>query len=230
MRTSTAVLLFSLAVSACATSESIDPRATLGGAMNPFADGAVPDAGNGGASVGGFPANGGFPSNGGFPANGGASPTGGTPATNGGANPTTGGAPNTGGAPPVTTGGAPNGGSSGAPQGGSAGSCSADEKVCGGICVKPAPSNGCGPQGCTACPTPAPTGGVQACVNGQCDFNCLSGYTKSGTTCTPPVGGAGGGGGLVCGGQTCTNPCPAATPCCKSAGGCGCNIFLLGCV
>jgi hypothetical protein len=227
MRTSTTGFLFAFAGSACATSESIDPGATRGGGML-LDDGGFPEAGMTGAGgdigAGGFSA-GGITSAGGFLAKGGAPTAGGAPPTAGGT--TSAGGTTPGGAPPVT-GGSPGG--SGAPQGGAA-SCQADEKTCGGVCVRPAPGNGCGPQGCTACPTPAPTNGTLACINGQCDFNCLSGFTKSGSSCMGPTGGGGGGGGggIMCNGQTCTNACPLSTQCCKSGGGCGCNIPLFGC-
>ncbi len=152
---------------------------------------------------------------------GGSSQTGGAPSS-------TGGSLATGGAPEVDAGGTPNstGGVSetgGAPStGGDTGSCSAGQKMCGGVCVNNGPSNGCSSTSCTACPIQAPPHGVQACNQGQCDFVCLAGYTKSGGSCisTLPV---------VCGGQTCMNSCAISTQCCKSAGGCGCDIPSLGC-
>lgn len=232
MRTSTAVLYFALAGTACATSQSIDPTATQS-ATSPFLDdGGEFDTGVGPGGFGGDPGAGGF-SAGGIPSNGGVVVTGGAPPAKGGAGPTTGGAPPMGGAGPTTggaphvTGGAPNGGSSGSPQGGSAGSCASNEKVCGGICVRSGPSNGCTPTSCNPCPTAAPANGVQICNQGQCDFDCLSGYTKSGNSCT---GGGGGGGGGACNASSCPT-CLAGLgqACCTSSNACGCSLFGLPC-
>jgi hypothetical protein len=230
MRTSTAVIIFGFAGVACATSDPIDPLALRGTQTFPFIDGASPnggfggDMGNGGVTGdGGFMGNGGAPMTGGFVGNGGNTPakggqSGGPPMGTGGAA--------TGGAPPGTGGSV--GGSAGA-QGGAAGSCSAQEKVCNGTCVNFGPANGCSAPTCTACSTPAPQNGFQTCNGqGQCDFTCKSGFTKSGSNCVSTTGGDGGSG-INCGGQTCTNSCPLSTQCCKSGGGCGCNIPILGC-
>lgn len=148
-----------------------------------------------------------------------------------------GGAPPTGGAiggGGLATGGvAPgSGGNLGSAAGalGTGGSCASNEKLCGGVCVGFGPANGCSAPGCTACSQQAPAHGVLACnAQGQCDFSCDSGYNKSGSNCVSTTGGVDGGSSLSCGGQRCTNSCPLSTQCCKSGGGCGCNVPTLGC-
>ncbi len=55
---------------------------------------------------------------------------------------------------------------------------------------------GSGGMPCAHCP-PAPSGGVVACTNGQCDFACVSGFVRSGGSCISNNG-AGGATGSVC--------------------------------
>jgi hypothetical protein len=103
------------------------------------------------------------------------------------------GANGTGGAGGTTgggSGGTTGGGSSGASGSVDSGTCSAGQKRCGGLCVLPQPSVGCSLTSCTPCPAPPPNGsGV--CVGQTCDFQCLSGYMKSGSTCVPTGGDSG---------------------------------------
>lgn len=232
MRASTAVYILGFAGVACATSENIDPSALRGPVTGPGFDGgsSAGASGFGGdVGTGGYVASGGSVGSGGVPPMGGAVATGGVVVGSGGVGP--GGAKGTGGA---ATGGAPpgSGGSVGGSAGamGTGGSCQSNEKVCGGMCVSFGPANGCSAPGCTACSQQPPAHGVLACnAQGQCDFNCDSGYNKVGSNCVSATGGGDGGGGLSCGGQVCTNSCPLSTQCCKSGGGCGCNIPILGC-
>lgn len=102
-----------------------------------------------------------------------------------------GGQPGTGGAdadagPPSSGGVTGTGGTTqagGSPGTGGSVSCATSEKACNGTCTNFGPGNGCSAPGCTACPTP-PQNSVLACnVQGQCDFNCLAGFVKSGNTC-----------------------------------------------
>jgi len=105
------------------------------------------------------------------------------------------------------------GGAGGAADGGGAtqglgGACAAGQKLCTSTCVTQSPSNGCSATSCTACPIPAPPNGLQLCdAQGQCNFECLSGYQKNGTLCTTGGGGTGGGGSSGTGGEptTCGN-------------------------
>jgi hypothetical protein len=153
---------------------------------------------------------------------GGRAATGGVSAGTGGASSggsSSGGRLNSGGA--VATGGvSATGGASG---------CYTSQKICGGVCVPPAPSNGCGPSGCTPCPEPAPANGVVACddTTQTCSFVCLSGFTKSGNACVSNVGG--GTGGTSDGGSCVPASCPTCGPivgpaCCVN-GRCGCPIL-----
>lgn len=96
-----------------------------------------------------------------------------------------GGVPSTGG----TGGHANSGGVGGAPGTGGtastdAGSCPVGEKKCGGICIAALPSNGCSTPGCMPCPLP-PANGALTChpITYACDFACLSGFTKLGSSC-----------------------------------------------
>jgi hypothetical protein len=135
------------------------------------------------------------------------SPGAGAPAAGGAA--TSGGAVNGSGGMLATSGGAGN------TAGGAAGAgtdCDMGKKICNGACVVETAANGCSAASCTACPIPAPANGLQVCdANGQCDFECLSGFQKNGNQCTKgSAGGAGGtsggggaGGDLMCGTHTC---------------------------
>lgn len=82
-----------------------------------------------------------------------------------------------------------------------AAACPTGQKSCSGGCVLPQPQFGCGAQGCTAC-GPAPPGAVNVCRDGQCAFDCTSGYDLVDGGCQPNgsggsggVGGSGGSGG-----------------------------------
>jgi hypothetical protein len=154
------------------------------------------------------------------------------------------GAPASGGA--ATSGGAMNGtggmlamsGGAGNTAGGAAGTgsgCDAGKKMCNGACVVETAANGCSAASCVACPIPAPANGLQVCdANGQCDFECLSGFQKNGNQCSKGsgVGGAGGtsggggaGGDLVCGTRTCHSCIGNLVACCdKSGNGCLCVL------
>ena len=96
---------------------------------------------------------------------------------------------------------------------GAGGACQTGQKSCAGACVNEAPANGCSAATCSACPVPAPSNGVQICnTQGQCDFECLSGFQKNGSQCTSGngtvggTGGAGASGPVRCGILTCL-PC-----------------------
>jgi hypothetical protein len=110
---------------------------------------------------------------------------------------------------------------------GTAGTCAANQKLCNGACVAQIPSNGCSAASCSACPIPAPTNGLQMCdAQGQCNFECLSGYQKNGTLCTMGGGGAGGAGGTsgaggeptMCGNDTCHKCFGNQIGCCNKLG------------
>lgn len=130
----------------------------------------------------------------------------------------------------------PGGGGSGAPMG-----CADDEKLCGGICVKPAPTIGCGLDDCRACP-PAPTNATGTCQGDVCAWECKDGFEQMGAACVVPgaggstgAGGASGGagappaGGVTCGGQACP-PCDLTGPLqCCSGSQCGCTWFPVYC-
>jgi hypothetical protein len=172
----------------CATAESIAPDGTSG-----FA-GAVATGGTGAGGKGDNPNDGGA---------GGVSggSTGGVAGDTGGSGGDTGG---------TTSGGA-------AGSGGSSGSCSVGQKLCGGVCIPPSPGVGCSATDCTPCPSPPPNAN-SVCSGTLCDFSCMSGYTKSGSTCVSSGGGGGtggtGGGGAGTGGTSGGSGCPA--PCTPS--------------
>lgn len=257
MRRSVALVLPFILPAACATTVPLDLSE-----LEAFIDaGQSRDGGFATASTGGFPsemggtANGGFQSGaGGFaPAQTGGRAAGFPPFGAGGRTPLRG----TGGAPaPVGRGGSTQGrggtmnGTGGVanPAGGATGaggaSCREGEKLCGGVCVSPAPRTGCGTTGCDPCTNTAPANGVVVCNNGQCDFSCLSGYTKTANGCTAPAGtgGATGGGGggtpgpaVSCGGTTCPSCSVILGPACCNGNQCGCPLIpwtagFLGCI
>jgi len=107
--------------------------------------------------------------------------------------------------------------------------CQSGEKKCGGVCSVPGPSNGCDLTSCTACPGPAPAGGVLACdkSNNTCSFVCLSGYTRNGSSCVSNSGSGGstgaGGGGTGCG--NCPDCGPINGQGCCTNNHCGCLTF-----
>jgi hypothetical protein len=163
--------------------------------------------------------------------------SGGTRASGGSASPGAGGADETGGEGSggrfLGTGGTsgaggktlPTGGTGGQGSGGAAGTggtCATGQKYCGGLCTPPAPRVGCGLTGCEPCTLVAPANGYVTCANGQCVFDCLSGYKKTVDKCEGT--GAGGTGGA----GTCNLPsCPecavvTGAACCTAAGKCGC--------
>jgi hypothetical protein len=80
---------------------------------------------------------------------------------------------------------------------------------------------GCDLTGCDACTITAPTNGYITCANNQCVFDCLSGYTKMGNSCTGT--GAGGSGTGSCNAAKCPVCNVISGPaCCTSQGKCGC--------
>jgi hypothetical protein len=159
---------------------------------------------------------------GGFVASGGvsgsaASGNGGGPVLTGG---TSGGSPTGGTAGAAVTGGGSGGG---AGQGDAAPMCQAGEKVCGGVCALPTPNIGCGLGDCTKCPNAAPANGFLKCVNGACDFDCFSGYAKSGSSCKSASGGDGGPLG-ACDKNSCPScGTPTFIACCTKSNSCGCT-------
>lgn len=110
------------------------------------------------------------------------------------------------------TGGTGAGGSGGG-SGGASG-CSSGEKLCGGLCVPPSPAIGCSLTDCVACPSLPANATNLHCTATVCDFDCLSGYTKSGSACVPSGGGgtSGGGSGGTGGGTACVLPCDPSNP------------------
>lgn len=151
---------------------------------------------------------------GGKTGSGGTSSTGGKSSSSGGT--ASGGTSSTG------SGGMASGGTTGtAGTSGDAGSCKTGEKSCGGLCTPPAPRVGCGLTGCDACTITAPQNGYITCANNQCVFDCLSGYTKMGNSCTGT--GAGGGSSGSCNASKCPVCNVVSGPaCCTSQGKCGC--------
>ena len=144
-------------------------------------------------------------------------------------------------APPMGSGGAAQGnGGSGDPAG-----CGAGEKLCGGICVTPAPGIGCGLDDCRACP-PAPANAEGTCQDTVCAWACRDGFERIGAECVVEggqgsggsgntggagsPGAAGSGAGMTCGGQTCP-PCgiTGPLPCCTGSNECGCTWFPVYC-
>jgi hypothetical protein len=204
----------------------------------PFGD--LPDAGApGGGGDGGSDASG----TGGAPEMGGmTSSAGGATAGTGNISSASGGSADTGGAAgsggtAIGAGGmsAMSGGTNsagGAP--GAGGGCAMGQKQCSGACVVETAANGCSAMSCTACPIPAPTNGLQVCdAQGQCNFECLSGYQKDGNQCSKGTGGGGtsgtgGGGGsggdLMCGSRTCHCFGNQVACCNKSGTGCLCVL------
>lgn len=107
---------------------------------------------------------------------------------------------------------------------GAGGACATGQKPCADACVVQTPMNGCSAASCTACPIPAPANGLQVCdAQGQCNFECLSGFQKNGNQCGQSTdGGAGGGGGaggaLTCGTRTCRSCIGNLVSCCTRDG------------
>ena len=212
---------------ACATAQQVDGSASLGGS---FSDGGYKRDAGPVSSSGGQTGAGAAPSmsgGGGDPGAAGStvSGAGGTPEAAGGSGGTMqqhdasmGG---------VSSGGLGGGagGTTSAAGGGpqnTGGTCASGQKVCDGACATELPANGCSATSCTACPIPAPANGIQICdAQGQCDFECLSGYEKNGTLCTMGSGGvdAGGGGApTTCGRQTCHRCLGNLVGCCNKQG------------
>jgi hypothetical protein len=246
MRVSDALVLSSiLGMVACATQVPIDMSVLLASADGGFDDAGFGAFGNGNAgftpSMGGNPfapipmgGSGPLPGAGGYPA---------MPSQNSGgrmAMPPPPPPPASGGRSGTGAGGTRSNG--GASTGAGGGDCRSGEKVCGGVCVSPAPRTGCGLTGCDPCTIAAPANGVIICnASHQCEVSCLSGFTKNGNTCEGPPPGAGGstGGGAPggqCGGQSCPSCSVILGPsCCTTAGKCGCPLVpwtagFLGCI
>ena len=101
------------------------------------------------------------------------------------------------------------------------GTCASGQKVCAGACVTQVPANGCSATSCSACPIPAPPNGLQTCDDqGQCNFECLSGYQRNGTLCTMGGGGSAGAGGspTMCGNDRCGRCFGNLIGCCNQQG------------
>ena len=125
----------------------------------------------------------------------------------------------------VGSGGASGGSvSSGGAATGAGGGCSSGQKLCANICLPPSPIVGCGLTGCDPCPFSDPPNGYTTCLNGECGFDCLSGYTKTGNACVGSSGSGGSGGVGNCNPATCPQNCTSVygPACCTSAGKCGC--------
>ncbi|HVW29456.1 MAG TPA: hypothetical protein VHC69_29020 [Polyangiaceae bacterium] len=224
--------LGALLLVACATAQTIGNNELPGGDSN---GGSVADAGHRRDS-GTVPAAGGNASSGGGPSmsSGGAEPGSTTGSAGSGAGGATDASGGSGGATQhdAAAGGAPSdGGSAGAggttSAGGSTvqgtgGTCAAGQKPCDGACATEVPANGCSATSCSACPIPAPANGIQICdAQGQCDFECLSGYEKNGAVCTMGGGSvdAGSGGApTLCGRQTCHRCLGNLVGCCDKQG------------
>ncbi|HEX4339143.1 MAG TPA: hypothetical protein VH062_24715 [Polyangiaceae bacterium] len=258
-------------IAACADPQQLDDALNLGSGGSSDSAGGAPGAG-GDSDTGGTPSGSGtggtpFGSGGAINGSGGNFTSGGAPATGmgggsggkvsqGGAG--AGGGPGTGGTVPVDAGNGIGGMSSDsgiATDGGNA--CPNGQKRCQGsmACVVPIPSNGCDlGEACTPC-AGAPANGYTRCTSDACDFDCLSGFTRSsdGMSCvsgngsggTTGAGGRGGGrggrngtggsgtGGTGAGGsptQCSVNSCPDCNnileaPCCRNNGSCGCALL-----
>ncbi len=118
-----------------------------------------------------------------------------------------------GGSAGAVTGGAPGTGA-GTGSGGTA-ACNPGEKKCGGLCVPPSPGVGCDATACSPCAA-VPNGNLK-CSGTTCDFDCVTGYTKSGSSCVPQSGtggspGTGGTTGTGGGGGGCALPCNWTDP------------------
>jgi hypothetical protein len=126
--------------------------------------------------------------------------------------------------------------------------CIPTQKACGGLCVIPGALVGCGLSGCTPCPSPPFS--VARCGGSECDFDCLTGYQRSGTICVPGEGGGAGGGGAggagtgqggagdsgldagptLCVASQCGGCIPfIQAPCCKADNSCGCQYPFAPC-
>jgi hypothetical protein len=103
--------------------------------------------------------------------------------------------------------------------------CSVGIKFCGGLCTPPAPRVGCGLTGCDPCTLAAPPNGYITCSNGECAFDCLSGYTKIGGSCAPNGAAPSDAGSAVgCDPVRCPQLCTVVfgPVCCTTDGHCGC--------
>src|SRR2546423_15098143 len=112
----------------------------------------------------------------------------------------------------------------------SATGCVATQKSCDGRCVVPDPRLGCALTGCDPCSAPA--NGVAQCIGTECDFSCLTGYVRSGSSCVVGEGGGGDGaadaskegGPSVCLPSQCGGCLPLIQAPCRQAGNtCGCQ-------
>ncbi|MCC6216426.1 MAG: hypothetical protein IT376_16310 [Polyangiaceae bacterium] len=172
--------------------------------------------GPGGSSAGGSAGAGGAPPTGGAAGTAaGGSGAGGAGAGGSGAGGAGTGGAGTGGAGTggAGTGGAGTGGAGTGGSGGTAG-CGGGDKLCGGLCVQPSPALGCSLADCVACPSLPANATNLHCTGTACDFDCLTGYLKSGSSCVPSGGGgtSGGGSGGTGGGGACVLPCDPSNP------------------
>lgn len=237
MKAAPGIAYGALLLVACATAQTVGNDSISGSVADAGYrrdSGTAPAAGGNAESAGGAPSMSSGGTDPGSTAGSSGSGVGGATDASGGSGGTTPHDAAAGGAP---TGGAPSdGGSTGAggatSAGGSTvqgtgGTCAAGQKTCDGACTTEVPSNGCSATSCSACPIPAPANGVQICdAQGQCDFECLSGYEKNGADCT--MGGGSGGAGSVdagsggepamCGRQTCHRCLGNLVGCCDKQG------------
>ncbi len=107
-------------------------------------------------------------------------------------------------------------GGGGTGSGGTGTECSGGRKVCGGICVEPAPQNGCAATDCAPCAAP-PANSTAACAGGGCGYVCNPGFAPTGAGCQPGGAGGAGSGGSGAGGSgggpgICASLCAKGTP------------------
>lgn len=62
--------------------------------------------------------------------------------------------------------------------------CSPGLKLCGGLCIQPAPTLGCSLDTCAPCP-PGPPNSSSICVGQACSWLCHDGYRVTGDRCIP---------------------------------------------
>ncbi len=249
-----------LALVGCATVEPLDTSKLLldDGGVRPDAFTPPIGAGAGGFAQGTSPGPGDVPpESGGAPFGAGGDVSTPPPAGAGGSPLPTGSggalADGSGGSTPSGSGGSTvaSGGTDGAP-------CANGQKSCNGTCTLPTPSFGCGLTGCDPCTLTAPAHGYLKCTGTQCDFDCFSGYTKSGNQCTGSGSSSGSSSGGSTGGSSSsgstggssssgsTGACPTSPAGCPSCGAvfgpgccagskCGCSPIpwtagFLGCI
>jgi hypothetical protein len=188
-----AALTSLIIVAGCATGEGVGPTDGIAGA-----------AGSAGSALDGGKTD--FPGTGGISVSGGAGGMGGAGSQAGAAS------GGVGGGAGAASGGAPGTGAGTGSGGGT--SCAPNEKKCGGLCVIPTAGVGCDPTACNPCP--AISNAILKCTGSLCDFDCVSGYLKSGSSCVSQGGsggspGSGGSTGTGGGGSGCALPCDVSS-------------------